>query len=148
MIANGLVRGVLPALGQQKTPATIPHSHRRGKEFRHRSFQAGGQPARAQFRGRSRCPWMTAGHRSLPSVLARIWHRRHPAALAEALPGSVGALLATCHASLTYALTCEVASRGSHHFRRCLGVACLDARSGSTENCECASEWELPCPEP
>ena len=37
MIANGLVRGALPALGQPKTPATIPHSHRRGKEFRHRS---------------------------------------------------------------------------------------------------------------
>ena len=36
MIANGFVRGALPALGQPKTPATIPHSHRRGKEFRHR----------------------------------------------------------------------------------------------------------------
>jgi hypothetical protein len=36
MIANGLVRGALPALGQPKTPATIPHCHRRGKEFRHR----------------------------------------------------------------------------------------------------------------
>ena len=38
MIANGLVRGALPALGQRKTPATIPRGHRRGKEFRHRSF--------------------------------------------------------------------------------------------------------------
>jgi hypothetical protein len=28
MIANRLVRGALPALGQPKTPATIPHSHR------------------------------------------------------------------------------------------------------------------------
>ena len=45
MIATGLVRGALPALGQPKTPATIPHSHRLGKEFRHRSFHAGGQPA-------------------------------------------------------------------------------------------------------
>jgi hypothetical protein len=41
MIANGRVRGALPALGQPKTPATIPHSDRLGKEFRHRSFQAG-----------------------------------------------------------------------------------------------------------
>ena len=48
MIANGLVRGALPALGQQKTPATIPHSHRRGKEFRHRSVCAAGQPAGPQ----------------------------------------------------------------------------------------------------
>ena len=36
MIANGLVRGVLPALGQLQTPATIPHSDRLSKEFRHR----------------------------------------------------------------------------------------------------------------
>ena len=28
MIANGLVRGALPALGQLQTPATIPHSER------------------------------------------------------------------------------------------------------------------------
>jgi hypothetical protein len=41
IIANGRVRGALPALGQPKTPATIPHSDRLGKEFRHRSFQAG-----------------------------------------------------------------------------------------------------------
>ena len=74
MIANGLVRGALPALGQQKTPATIPHSHRLGKEFRHRSFQAGGQPARSQVGGRWRCPWATASDRSFPPVLARMWH--------------------------------------------------------------------------
>ena len=37
MIANARVRGALPASGQPKTPATIPHSHRQGKEFRHRS---------------------------------------------------------------------------------------------------------------
>ena len=36
MIASGLVRGVLPALGQLQTPATIPHSDRLSKEFRHR----------------------------------------------------------------------------------------------------------------
>ena len=36
MIANGLVRGVLPALGQLQTPATIPHSDRLSKEFRRR----------------------------------------------------------------------------------------------------------------
>ena len=39
-----------------------------------RSFHAGGQPARAQVGGRSRCPWVTAGDRSFPPVLARIWH--------------------------------------------------------------------------
>jgi glyoxylase I family protein len=38
MIANGRVRGALPALGQPKTPATIPHSDRLGKEFRHRGI--------------------------------------------------------------------------------------------------------------
>ena len=61
-------------MGQPKTPATIPHSYRLGKEFRHRSFRAGGQPARAQVRGRSRCSWVTAGDRSFPPVLARMWH--------------------------------------------------------------------------
>jgi hypothetical protein len=45
MIANGRVRGALPALGQQKTPATIPHSDQSDKEFRHRSVCAAGQPA-------------------------------------------------------------------------------------------------------
>jgi hypothetical protein len=74
MIANGRVRGALPALGQPKTPATIPHSDRLGKEFRHRSFQAGGQPARVQLGGRLRCPWLTADDRSFPPVLARTWH--------------------------------------------------------------------------
>ena len=39
-----------------------------------RSFQAGGQPARAQVGGRSGCPWVTAGDRSFPPVLARTWH--------------------------------------------------------------------------
>jgi hypothetical protein len=42
---TGVSEGPLPALGQPKTPATIPHSDRLGKELRHRSFQAGGQPA-------------------------------------------------------------------------------------------------------
>ena len=32
-------------MGQPKTPATIPHSDRLGKEFRHRSVCATGQPA-------------------------------------------------------------------------------------------------------
>ena len=36
MIANGLVRGALPALGQLQTPATIPHGVQLGKEFPHR----------------------------------------------------------------------------------------------------------------
>jgi hypothetical protein len=36
MIANERVRGALPALGQPKTPATIPHSDQSGKELRHR----------------------------------------------------------------------------------------------------------------
>jgi hypothetical protein len=42
MIANGLVRGALPAMGQLQTPATIPQSGRLGKEFPHRSFLTGG----------------------------------------------------------------------------------------------------------
>jgi hypothetical protein len=74
MIANGLVRGALPALGQPKTPATIPHSHRRGKEFRRRSFRAGGRPAHAQIGRCSGGPWVTAGDRSFPLVLAWTWH--------------------------------------------------------------------------
>jgi hypothetical protein len=45
-----------------------------GKEFRHRSFHAGGQPARAQVGGRSRCPWVTVRDRRFPSVLAHEWH--------------------------------------------------------------------------
>jgi hypothetical protein len=36
-------------------------------------FHATGQPVRAQIGGRSRCPWVTAGDRSFPSVLAREW---------------------------------------------------------------------------
>ena len=32
MIANGRVRGALPALGQPKTPATMPLGDRLGKE--------------------------------------------------------------------------------------------------------------------
>jgi len=39
-----------------------------------RSFQAGGQPARAEVGSRSGCPWLTAGDRSFPPVLARTWH--------------------------------------------------------------------------
>ena len=41
-----------------------------------RSFQAGGQPVCIQIRGRSHCPWVTAGDLSLPPVLARIWRGR------------------------------------------------------------------------
>jgi hypothetical protein len=55
MIANGLVRGALPALGQPKTPATIPHSHRRGKEFRDRSVRAGaGRDAKIDWKALSK----------------------------------------------------------------------------------------------
>ena len=39
-----------------------------------RSFHAGGQPAHAQVGGGSRYPWVTAGDRSFPLVLARMWH--------------------------------------------------------------------------
>ena len=39
-----------------------------------RSFHAAGQPAHAQIGGRFRCPWVTAGDRSFPPVLARTWH--------------------------------------------------------------------------
>jgi hypothetical protein len=40
-----------------------------------RSFQATGQLAHGQIRGRSRCPWVTSAHRSFPPVPARVWHR-------------------------------------------------------------------------
>ena len=50
-----------------------------------RSFQAGGQPAHAQVRGRSRCPWVTAGDRGFPPVLARIWVRHEALVRREAL---------------------------------------------------------------
>jgi hypothetical protein len=39
-----------------------------------RSFQAGGQPAYVQVRSRSEYPWVTAGARRCPPVLARPWH--------------------------------------------------------------------------
>jgi hypothetical protein len=39
-----------------------------------RWFQAGSRPVRAQVRGRSRCPWVPAGDRRFPPVLARTWH--------------------------------------------------------------------------
>ena len=39
-----------------------------------RSFHAAGQSALAQIAGRSRCPWLIAGNRSFPPVLARTWH--------------------------------------------------------------------------
>jgi hypothetical protein len=39
-----------------------------------RSFHAGGQPVRVQIGGRSGCPWVTAGDRSFPPVLVRMWH--------------------------------------------------------------------------
>jgi len=51
--------------------AAAPHP---GDPLLRRSFQAGGQPARAQVGGRSGCPWVTAGDRSFPPVLARVWH--------------------------------------------------------------------------
>jgi hypothetical protein len=41
-----------------------------------RSFRAGGQPAGTQVGDCSRCPWVTAGDRSFPPVLARMWHER------------------------------------------------------------------------
>ena len=73
MIANGLVRGALPALGQQKTPATIPHSHRRGKEFRHRSVCAAGQPAYLQMRRRI---GLSASDRKFPPLTGRLGTQR------------------------------------------------------------------------
>ena len=74
MIANGLVRGALPALGQPKTPATIPHSHRRGKEFRHRSFHAGGQAAAFLIRAGLLVVWLQLSVPGFRPVLARGWH--------------------------------------------------------------------------
>jgi hypothetical protein len=74
MIANGLVRGALPALGQQKTPATIPHSHRRGKEFRHRSFQAGGPPAAFLISAGLLIVSLQLDVSGFLLVLARGWH--------------------------------------------------------------------------
>jgi hypothetical protein len=65
MIANGRVRGALPALGQVKTPATVPHSDHSGKEFRHRSDCASGQPAQPQV---SWCTKMSGRDRECPAL--------------------------------------------------------------------------------
>ena len=65
MIANGLVRGALPALGQPKTPATIPHSHRRGKEFRHRSFDPLSQVPLGDYQPVAAAPATAASRRAL-----------------------------------------------------------------------------------
>ncbi len=70
MIVDRCGRGALPALGQPKTPATIPYSDRLGKEFRHRSFHTAGQPAGVQIGGRLRCPCVTVGDRSF----RLFWH--------------------------------------------------------------------------
>lgn len=44
---------------------------------------------RAQLGGRSLCPWVTAGDRSFPPVLARMWHGSlNGAAAGHELPGS------------------------------------------------------------
>jgi hypothetical protein len=68
MIANGRVRGALPALGQQKTPATIPHSDQSSKEFRHRSVCAAGQPARPEV---SQCAALSVNDRDFPALTGR-----------------------------------------------------------------------------
>ena len=68
IIANGRVRGALPALGQPKTPATIPHSDRLGKEFRHRSVRAAGRPACTQV---SRCTGLSGSDREFPALTGR-----------------------------------------------------------------------------
>jgi hypothetical protein len=44
--------------GQQKTPATIPHSDQSGKEFRHRSFHAAGHAAVFLARAGSLVIWL------------------------------------------------------------------------------------------
>ena len=85
MIANGLVRGALPALGQPKTHATIPHSHRRGKEFRHRSVCAAGQPAYSQVRLRIR---LSASDRKFPSLTGRLGTQRARRLLSRTTVGS------------------------------------------------------------
>ena len=58
-------------------PAATVHCVSSGSDqFLRRSFRAEGQPAYAPFGRRSGCPWVTAGDRSFPPVLARIWHGR------------------------------------------------------------------------
>ena len=74
MIANGLVRGALPALGLLKTPATIPRSDRPGKEFRHRSFHAGGQAAAFLVRAGLLIVWLQLNVPGFRPVLTREWH--------------------------------------------------------------------------
>lgn len=54
-----------------------------------RSFQAGGQPACAQIGCRSWCPWVTAGDRSFPLVLARKWHGACRSTVEDAADGIV-----------------------------------------------------------
>jgi len=65
---NGRVRGALPALGQLKVPATIPHSDRLGKEFRHRLVCAAGRPDCAQV---SRCIGLSGSDRKFPALTGR-----------------------------------------------------------------------------
>ena len=55
-------------------PASAPGRIRTRDPLLRRPFPAGGQPAHAHVGGRSRCPWVTAGDRSFPPVLARMWH--------------------------------------------------------------------------
>jgi hypothetical protein len=64
-----------------------------------RSFHAAGQPARAQIGGRSRCPWVTAGDRSFPLVLARTWHAATRKGNSVRLPRATPALLVSASSS-------------------------------------------------
>jgi len=48
-----------------------------------------GQPAHAQIGSRSRCPWVTAGDRSFPLVLARKWHAVCRSLVSEVPDGTV-----------------------------------------------------------
>ena len=61
-----------------------------------RSFQAGGQPARAQIGGRSRCPWMTVSDHRFPPVLARTWHALADSVRGDLLPHPILARLLNC----------------------------------------------------
>ena len=64
-----------PPLKRQGYTAQLRHAESmKGDPLLRRSFQAGGQPAHAQIGRRSGCPWVTAGERSFPPVLAQMWH--------------------------------------------------------------------------
>ena len=74
---------------EERTNSPVTRKIRSRDPLLRRSFQARGQPARVQVGGCSRCPWVTAGDRSFPLVLARKWHGACRSTLEGAAAGIV-----------------------------------------------------------